>query len=246
MLALAYHSITDRWFHPLAIRLASFRRQLHELAGRGYVGVTFAGAASAAVTGGERCVAVTFDDAFATVTDAWAVLDELGWPATVFVPTAAVENRVPMRWLVGDRRGTVDDPHLLPLGWDEIHDLRLAGWEVGSHSRTHRLLSTLDDASVEHELRESRLELERRFGSCTSVSYPFGEIDTRVVETARRTGYRWGSGLVAGAVTPMTIPRFAVGAADGPLRFALKTSDLTWRVRTTPAWKAVEALRRPR
>jgi len=242
VLVLAYHSVSERWQDPLCVRPETFAGQVRALARRGYRGVTFTEAAAADVGG--RAVAVTFDDAFATVMDARAVLDELGWPATVFVPTVAVETAAPMRWLVGDRWTQEQDTHLMPLSWQELTELQDAGWEIGSHSRTHRLLSSLVEDDAFEELAGSRRELEQHVGPCTSISYPWGEVVSSVIDLARSAGYTSGSGLVGGIDgEPLAVPRFAIAASDGELKYALKTSAAIWRVRGSIAWKAANSVR---
>ena len=46
----------------------------------------------------------------------------------------------------------------------QIRSLMHAGWEIDSHTLTHPDLTTLDDAALRHELRDSRRELQQRFG----------------------------------------------------------------------------------
>ena len=246
VLVLAYHSISDAWTDPLAVDPTSFEGQIRALAERGYRGVTFAEAARAEAHVGEPVVAVTFDDAFATVRSARKILDAVGWPATVFVPTVAVDTGAPMRWLVRDRWGPDDDAHLVPLTWEDLAELRDAGWEIGSHSRTHPLLSSLGDAAASEELSGSRAEIEEQLGSCSSISYPWGELDDRIITLARRAGYTSGSGLIGGRDgDPFAVPRFAIAARDGSIAYALKTSAAVWRYRGTLPWRALDQVRRP-
>src|SRR5207302_1855758 len=91
--------------------------------------------------------------------------------------------------------------HAITSAWShELADLAEQGWEIGSHSRTHPLLSALTDAEIETELGGSREEIVGRIGRCASISYPWGELDERVIGIAGRVGYRVGSGLVGGRV----------------------------------------------
>ena len=239
LLVLAYHAITSEWSHPLALPPEALRRQLQALRSRGYRGVTLAEAVlepSSALR-----AAITFDDAFASVATAGReILRDLGWPATVFAPTAAVSTGAPMRWLGGG----APDTELRPLTWDELAELAEQGWEIGSHSRTHPLLSSLTDAEIKSELGGSREEIVSRLGRCDSISYPWGELDDRVIRIAGRVGYRVGSGLVGGrARSPLAVPRFAVSSHDGPVRFGVKTSGIVWLARRSGAWEALDAVR---
>lgn len=239
LLVLAYHAISPSWRHPLSTTPEAFRSQLGLLAARGYRGVTFSDAATSPSR--DRRVAVTFDDAFRSAAlHGKPILGEFGWPATVFVPTTPVTTREPMHWL-GGQGGEVES-----MTWDDLEELAAHGWEVGSHSRTHRLLSELPSAEAAEELAGSREEIRVRIGSCDGISYPWGEVGPTVVEAARSAGYSTGSGL-AGRFRfgdPMRVPRVAIADADGTgRRFRLKISPLFWRARATPAWALVERAR---
>lgn len=242
-IVLAYHAVTPDWRHPLAIEPERFRRQLAGLADRGFHGVTFAAAAHG--PGEPNAVCVTFDDAFASTLE-WGVpvLEALGWPATVFAVTGPTSSGEPMRWLERNA-GAASDADLRPMSWDELEGLGAMGWEIGSHSRTHRLLSQLDDEQLEDELAGSRSEIVARLGACTSVSYPWGEVHARVVAAAARAGYTAASGLAGRfrSSDPMAVPRFAIAGTDGRIRYRLKTSRWFWSFRSTPAWAWLDATR---
>jgi peptidoglycan/xylan/chitin deacetylase (PgdA/CDA1 family) len=242
LLVLAYHAITPRWKNPLALHPARFEAQVRKLDALGYRGVTFTSATIAPPA--EPAVVITFDDAFNSVAEfAAAILAERGWPATVFPVTTAVDAGEPMNWLATAPEERNDD--LRPLSWDQLAELRDAGWEIGSHSRTHRLLLDLSDEELTRETEESRREIVQRLGSCTSFSYPWGVLDERVVAAARRAGYLAASGL-AGRFhhhNPLAVPRFAISSTDHELRFRLKTSATLSMVRSTRVWDLVDTFR---
>jgi peptidoglycan/xylan/chitin deacetylase (PgdA/CDA1 family) len=244
-LGLTYHAITDAWDDELALPPASFQAQLLRIAGAGYRGVTFSRFAEQPSERG--MVAITFDDGFSSVYEQAApLLDELGWPATVFVTTGAVERDEPMRWLVGtDQAEPLDGDQLRPLTWAQLESLAARGWEIGSHSVTHRLLSTLEPAEQQQELVSSREVITDHVGSCVSISYPWGEVNDVVAAAARQGGYTAGGGL-AGRFhmgDPMRVPRFAVARRDDGLRIALKTSGLVWSARSSALWTTLSRLR---
>ena len=245
LLVLAYHAISSDWDDPLSVTPETFRSQLHSLAVAGYTGVTFSQAATSLVT--RKRVAITFDDAFASAAvHAPPVLEELGWPGTVFVPTVPVETREPMRWLGGVERRPDEDDALTAMTWNDVERLAEAGWEIGSHTRSHRLLSGLSADEAREELGHSRDEIIAHVERCDAVSYPWGEVVPEVMSAARRAGYSSGSGLLGrfrfGAT--MAVPRFAVAHGDetGP-RFRAKTSPLVWGLRATPAWHLLDRAR---
>ncbi len=90
--------------------------------------------------------------------------------------------------------------------------------DIGSHTRTHSMLTVLSDESRTTELERSRFELEHVTGRpVTTCAYPFGNpeaFDRRVARSARRCGYSIGCVNVGGTVRRLTnrylLPRHEV------------------------------------
>jgi peptidoglycan/xylan/chitin deacetylase (PgdA/CDA1 family) len=228
VLILCYHAVSAEWPAPLSVTPERFERQLQRLIDQGYTPVTFSAAAQAPPGG--RLMAVTFDDAYRSVMELGRpILERLGATATVFVPTAHVATSRPMAWPGIDR--WLGGPHadeLMPLDWRQLGQLAADGWEIGSHTRTHPRLTTLDDAALREELGASRQECEQRLGiPCTSVAYPYGDVDERVAKAAGDAGYRHGAALSGEhwIRDPLRRPRTGVYHGDDGLRFAAKV----WR-----------------
>jgi len=220
-LVLGFHAVEET-SSELAVSADALRRHVERLADRGFRFVTVS-----ELRGDGRLAAVTFDDGYRSVHEAaLPVLAELGVPATVF-PIA----------------GKVDASAELPgagsrplLSWDELRDLHEHGWEIGSHTLTHPDLTALDDDALRRELVESRELIEAETGArCTSLAYPYGAADARVVEAARRAGYeaaftvprRWR------APQPLLWPRVTVWQSDIPATVALKSSAPVQAVRAS-------------
>jgi peptidoglycan/xylan/chitin deacetylase (PgdA/CDA1 family) len=244
VLVLCYHAVSADWPSDLAVTPARLRAQLAHLVDRGYAGTTF----TAAVTDppARRTLAITFDDGYRSVLDvAFPLLQRLGLPATVFVPTAWVGHDGPMRWPGIDAWPAGPWAHeLCPLGWPDLRRLADAGWEIGAHSRTHPRLTGVDEAGLRAELLGAREDCEAGIGrACTSVAYPYGDVDARVVAAARESGYRAGAALSRRArpPRPLTWPRLGVTREDTPARFRRQASPLTRRLLATPAGLLAEA-----
>ena len=175
-----------------------------------------------------KAVAVTFDDAYRSVdTLARPVLDELGWPATIYAPTDWAGREEPMTWPgIDEWLGGPHERELLPLDWDELRELRDAGWEVGSHTCSHPHLTALGDADLERELAASREVCVRELGSCPSIAYPYGDVDDRVVAATAAAGYTTGAALpdVPHRPQPLRWPRVGVYQADDLRRFRVKSA----------------------
>lgn len=90
----------------------------------------------------------------------------------------------------------MDDPEARSfLTWDEARDLAGLGFEVGSHTVSHPILSRLSRERVRLELRDSKARLEQELERpCIGLAYPNGstlDINEVVVEEARAAGYEW-------------------------------------------------------
>jgi peptidoglycan/xylan/chitin deacetylase (PgdA/CDA1 family) len=111
----------------------------------------------------------------------------------------------------------------------EVVELEAAGFEIGAHSVDHRQLPQLDDADLHDQLRRSRAVLEDLLGhAVTTMAYPFGAYDARVVEAAREAGYElaWGCSGTGPWDDPLRLPREPVFPSLTPLRLRLKTAGL--------------------
>jgi peptidoglycan/xylan/chitin deacetylase (PgdA/CDA1 family) len=97
---LAYHAVSSTWRSSLAVPEAILAEQLRALRDRGYVGMTFTEAERrrAAGTLPPRTVVVTFDDGYASTLRAQPILEDVGFPATVFVVTGFLDDDAPLSW----------------------------------------------------------------------------------------------------------------------------------------------------
>ena len=239
-LLLAYHAV-GTWSSTLAIPEPVLRAQLVLLRRRGYVGLTAAEAERRRQNGTlpPRALVVTFDDGFRSVLRALPILEELGFPATVFAVTSFVDSGEPLRW-----PGLEQSEE--SLGWSELELLREARWEVGSHTATHPLLPELDDAELEGELADPRATLEKRLGSCETLAYPYGRADERTAAAVARAGY-----LAAFTLSrahrpdePLRRPRLGLRDLDRGLRLRLRLSSGAALARRSRPAAAASALRR--
>jgi peptidoglycan/xylan/chitin deacetylase (PgdA/CDA1 family) len=242
-LILCYHAISEGWKHRLAVEGAELAGHLTLLRDRGYDGLTFAEAERRRQAGtlAPQSVVVTFDDGFASLLRALPVLAAVGWPATVFVVTRFVESGDPLAW------PGLDPPpgESRPLGWEGLERLVAAGWEIGSHTVDHPLLTRLDDDQLDAQLFVSKQELEKRLGSCETLAYPYGLADRRVAARAQRAGY------LAACTSTHTHrvdeahrrPRVSIARGDSGLRLAAKLSPAYLTVRRTLIGDLVDRIR---
>jgi len=239
VLVLCYHALSERWEAALSVTPTALERQVGLLLRRGYRPTTFTQAVLAPPA--PRTLAITFDDAFASVkTYAAPVLAALGAVATVFAPTAFMDGEGALRWpgleewLATDHAG-----ELAAMSWAQLRELADAGWEIGSHTRTHPHLTQLDDVELARELEGSRADCERHLGrSCEAIAYPYGDVDQRVAAAAQRAGYAVGAALSSrlAPLGPHRQPRVGVYHGDDPLRFRLKVARVLRLARASRLW----------
>ena len=158
-----------------------------------------------------RAVAITFDDAYASVvTHAFPVLEAYRWPCTIYAVSSQLGGT------------NVWDPHAPRATLLDATALRgalAAGHDVGSHSRSHRRIRGLDPLLAADELAASRDELEAALGvPCEHLAFPYGSHDLDTLVRVREAGYRgactlkrWGNRR---RTNPLRLGRMSVG---GPL-----------------------------
>jgi peptidoglycan/xylan/chitin deacetylase (PgdA/CDA1 family) len=247
VIVLCYHALSPTWEAALSTTPERFEHQIGMLVKRGYRGMTFTQAINSRLSG--RVLAVTFDDAYRSVLElALPILERHRVPATVFAPTDFIDSEQSMRWAGIDRwRGGPHERELTPMSWAELRTLADAGWEIGSHTGSHPHLTQVDDDALGDELERSKRACEHHLaGPCTSIAYPYGDVDARVVAATARAGYRAAATLPSRLHSREALewPRIGVYCADGDLRFRLKISPAVRRLRRSAAWESLYALRR--
>jgi peptidoglycan/xylan/chitin deacetylase (PgdA/CDA1 family) len=171
-----YHSIQDKARAPMVVSSDAFRRQLEHMS-RHFNVITFAqllrlARADQRVNWRGPLAIVTFDDGYRdNITMAAPILENFGLSACFFVTTGYIGGARRFAW----DRGAGRD---LPLmSWADVRELRRKGFEIGSHTVTHRRLSELSDEELEAELSESQKVLEVELGEGVRVfAYPFGRL----------------------------------------------------------------------
>lgn len=239
VMVLCYHAVTPAWDSSLAVTPEEFERQIAHLLAHRWKPTTFTTATLAPPSA--RTLAITFDDAFASVKRyAVPILRAMNAPATMFAPTAFMDGAPALRWNgIEEWVGTSTEQQLAPLSWDELGELTELGWEIGSHTCNHPRLTKLSDIALERELAESRQTCTERLGrQCTSIAYPYGNVDRRVADATARTGYTAGAALSSNLrrLGALRQPRVGIYRVDDWRRFRLKMLRATRLARATPLW----------
>jgi peptidoglycan/xylan/chitin deacetylase (PgdA/CDA1 family) len=175
----------------LYISVEALNAHVRWLQGRGYRFTTLSRALEE--KGDVACV--TFDDGFRDA------LVRLSVPATVF----AVTSRVGDKSVVFDGDEGVAPADL--ASWDELMELKKAGWEIGSHAHRHVRLPTLSPQQQADELGESARVLKARFGEARALAYPYGAYDDTTLAAAKAADF-----------TCATTTRSGLASRDEPYR----------------------------
>jgi peptidoglycan/xylan/chitin deacetylase (PgdA/CDA1 family) len=138
---------------------------------------------------------ITFDDGYHNISvNALPVLLEMGWTATVFVPTELVGT-------TNNWDASVAIPSIPLLGWSDLELLTSKGFLIGSHGKTHRSLPKLAEEECLSELRDSLSTLRTRLPRYSLIfCYPFSHRNPAAASLAQRSGYSAACSMVAGAV----------------------------------------------
>ena len=84
----------------------------------------------------------------------------------------------------------------LIMTWDQVRAMARAGMDIESHGRRHRVLQTLDAATLADELLGSRRELEAQLGRpVRALAYPVGRRingERRIRDALAAAGYQIG------------------------------------------------------
>jgi len=101
------------------------------------------------------------------------------------------------------------------VSWDDLKWLGSQGFEIGSHTRTHRNLASLaSDGERDSEIAGSKREIEARLDStCRYFAWPYGrerDIDEASFAAISRAGYEACFSGFRGSVRPGKTDRFRV------------------------------------
>jgi peptidoglycan/xylan/chitin deacetylase (PgdA/CDA1 family) len=221
---LMYHHIAPA-AAANAVSIAAWQAQMAHVKEAGYPVLALDDYVRKAALGGlgRWDVAITFDDAYRSfAAHALPVLQDLGFPATVFMPVD-----------FAGKNNAWDDGTYPIMDWAELRAVsQAAGVTIGSHGRSHRRLRTLDQPTLREEVHSSKVELENRLGlPVRHFAYPYGQLrdfDRRCRAALVENGYTSGCATVwsrrNGPADLYALHRLEITPADDLPAFAAKLS----------------------
>ena len=211
---LAYHKIgeppADGWYTWSYVPTDIFAQQLAYLAANDWTVIdlpTLLRGLDEPASLPARAVLLTFDDGYRNnLTEALPVLQRLGYPAVLFVPTA----------LVGGYNAFDADilyePREELCTWDELRALARHGVAIESHGVAHAHFSELSAAAQQAEIAASSTQLAAEFGQpARFFSFPYGDEGPDPAHTERllrAAGYQAACLYGGGPFAAVGAPRY--------------------------------------
>ena len=227
---LMYHmirpSLRGGRFNKLRVHPAEFERQLKWLVDRGWRFATLSELAT--LENARKTVVLTFDDGFRdNYAAAHPLLAKYGAKATLFL----VVDRMDRDWSIA-KKAHHDSGELRAepkLADDDVRAMLASGvWELGAHTLTHALLTTLNAAERRREIATAKAQLEAEFDTeVCSFAYPFGIFGDADEQAVAAAGYRFAVTTAAGVsmsleADALTLKRVKVSGREGRLGFAIR------------------------
>ena len=172
---LMYHSIPDKKGNDIQMSKDKFREQMKFLKDNGYVTLTLDDIYNFLESNKKiplKSVAITFDDGYVdNYTNAFPILKEFGFRATVFYITSSVSNPA-------------------CISEDQLKEMQSYGIDIESHTVNHDHLSSLPYAEQLKTLKDSKEYLEKLLNKKIDyIAYPYGEYNKDTLKAVKEAGY---------------------------------------------------------
>lgn len=189
---LMYHKVSPYQEHGrLGLRITpeNFEQQVKHLKSQGYNTVSLDRLTEHWETGTPlpaRPVVLTFDDGYEdNYLFAYPVLKKYGYTATIFLVYDDIEGY--NEW----ETDKIRHPTVKLLSWSQIREMQDWGISFQSHTLTHPSLTWLSPEKVQHEVAQSKTELENALGTPVNYfAYPYGRCNWQVAGAVHRAGYK--------------------------------------------------------
>lgn len=216
---LVYHSVSgDAFYKDLSennVRLDMFRQQMLILkkTPKRIVSLTEGLNGLRKNNLSHDSIAITFDDGTEDIyNEASKVLEDFHIPAIFFVVYKYAEE---------GKRGF--------MNWDMVFSLKERGFEIGSHSYSHKRLGALNDEDLEKETGYAKRKFEEKGIPVEYFAYPYGfygDFSEKTEKAIRKTGFKTCFTSIMGDNKPgddlFELKRTRISWRDNPFRFKMK------------------------
>lgn len=170
---------------------------------------------------------VTFDDGYGSVySNALPLILKYKIKAINFISTDYVDGKADLATFFKYKHSPK------AITWKEVADMKSCGVEIGSHSCSHRAMSSLCYDELKKEASASKLRIEDMTGSPVSYfSYPFGtarSFSRQTEEVLRACGFERAylntMGMDDSDNEPFRINRIRIYNSDNLFRFRMKVA----------------------
>lgn len=185
---LMYHSIDYEKGNELRIPKEKFREQMKYLKDSGFTPLSMEELYSHIVFGTiipNKPIVITLDDGYVdNYTNAYPVLKEFGFKATMFMISSAMNN----------------DSHY--LNDKQLVEMDQNGVKIESHTVTHPKLDELSYEGQVAELKNSKEALEKVLGrEVKYIAYPYGKFNNDTLKISQEAGYEMGLSTIQGVAS---------------------------------------------
>ncbi|HNT33518.1 MAG TPA: polysaccharide deacetylase family protein [bacterium] len=133
----------------------------------------------------QRQMVLTCDDALVGVYEnAWPILREFGFQATIFLPTDFIGGR--SEWMTH-----IPGASQIPLlSWAQVEEMSKDPLiSFGTQTNTHPDLTQVSPQRCHQEIKDSCAEIQEKLGiEAKTLVYPFGRFNDRVLNEVKQAG----------------------------------------------------------
>ena len=212
-----YHSIMDN--HDKSVSINSFELQMKLMRKMGYQTINFSDL-NKNIT--KKKFIITFDDGYENlITNVFPILKKLEFSATCFVVTNMLN-----KYNVWDENRS-DYKKMKLMNIDQIYEWVSNGFEIGSHTKDHLDLTSLDINKKKEQIIDSKNFINQSLGiKITSFAYPFGSFDDETIKIVQEN-YEYAVTTKPSKYNPnkfddMKLPRISINKRTSILKFLLK------------------------
>lgn len=238
---LQYHHVGSATPPVTSISTEDLRKHLEFLRDEGFSVLRLEEVLQALRTGAalpERSAVLSFDDGYRSVYDeAWPLLQEFGYPFTIFVTA-----------------GLVTSNGRLYASWEQLREMGAAGATLANHTMSHAYMveraANESEAEWRQRMRSEIEDAEALIAAETGQSHkllawPYGEYDAALQALVQELGYI-GIGQHSGPVNASSdftaLPRFPVSGIYASMRtFPTKAKSLAFDVELVAPGDSVTA-----